>query len=128
MYIIIIILLITYIIYLHYRQKQRDTHLEQLKNALLTYFVMIIFKDQIETGPITTNFDGTKLPPLSGANTKHACFTYIIDETSFRKSTFYTPSMLKKHIAIQKFLELHLNTSEQVSKFFDDVLQKCHVE
>jgi hypothetical protein len=122
MYVIIIILLISYIIYLHYSRKQTDTHLEQLKNALLTYFLMKIFRDHIEEGPIITVFDGTTLPPLSGSDTKHACFTYIIDETSFRKSIFFTPSMLKKHIAIHKFLVLHLNTKEQVSKFFDNVI------
>jgi hypothetical protein len=120
---LIILILVAYIVYTQ-KKEQKNTNLEQLKNALLTYHMTEVFANKIERGPITTVFDGSSLPPLSGYNLINACFSYIMDEDEFKKHPFYTQTMAMKHKAIDRFLELNLNTREQVTKFFDDVTNK----
>lgn len=115
---IIITILIGYIL-LFRRKEQKKKKLEQLKNALLTFAMTKVFDDSFEKGPITINYDGSVLPPLSGYNMSNACFSYIIDSDEFKKHPWHTEAIARKHKAIERFLDINLNTSEQVQEFFN---------
>ena len=72
-------------------------------------------------------FNGDKFPALSGSSLAHACYTYIFNRFTFRKSIMYSKAMENKLDAIEKYLNLHLKTEEQTLEFFEKFCEK-HVK
>jgi hypothetical protein len=95
---------------------------EQLKNALLTFALGRVDGDKFDNGALGMQYDkynGDSLPTLSGADLNMACFSYIINKEEFRRDPWYTEIMEKKLDAINRYLDTHLGTDEQVSEFFE---------
>jgi len=112
-----------------YKNCENDsTPLERLKNALLTFALVNIKKeDMAKLCYDYENFNGDKFPALSGSSLAHACYTYIFNRSTFRKSIMYSKAMENKLDAIEKYLNLHLNTQEQTLEFFEKFCEK-HTE
>lgn len=102
------------------QKKATVTPVDRLKNALLSYALHKVSTDRIDS-PIVdyASMDGSKLPPMSGCDMSNACFTYIFDRDEFKNSLFYTPHMEKKLDAIEKYIQKHLGSDDQVQQFFD---------
>lgn len=120
--IIIAILSFCYNIFLISKNKYKPLReVDNLKNALLTFALSTIRKDDFDSlNMIYNSFDGSKLPMLSGYDISNACFSYIIDKNEFKRSPFYTTGMSNKIEAIDRYIDKNLNTKEQVSDFFND--------
>ena len=131
------------------------TPLEKLKNALLTFALVNInskdmaFSVDSPSGAICgesrfctaaggfakpsklyyqyEKYNGDKFPALSGSSVAHACYTYIFHRSTFRKSVMYSKAYENKLDAIEKYLNLHLNTQEQTFDFFEKFCKK-HTE
>lgn len=101
----------------------------RLKNALLSYALMKIKKDDFEgldsgvsfidfTTPIINykTYDGDKLPRLHGFSIVNALMSYIVKP--YESFFYYTDHMNDKYIAIDKYIQKHLATDEQVDDFF----------
>ena len=118
-----------YYIVRKYKKCENDsTPLEQLKNALLTFaLVNINSKDMAKLDYRYENYDGDKFPALSGCSVAHACYTYIFNRSTFRKSVMYSKAYENKLDAIEKYLNLHLNTQEDTLDFFEKFCEK-HTE
>lgn len=101
-----------------------NTYVEALKNALMTFHLSRICKDDFDEMPVANYsvFDGTKLPALAGATFEHACLSYISNKHEFRKDPFYTPYMEAKIDAIQKYLNKKFNTQDCVIDFLSQVV------
>ena len=82
--------------------------LEVLKNALLTQALMTVRTSDF-SDDASDVYDGTKLPPLRGADWTHATLSYM-DE-----------GIQPKLAAIDRYLERNLSTAEQVMKFLDNL-------
>lgn len=72
-------------------QLDESNYVKHVKNALFAYALAVVFKDDMDTLDEYTEYDGTKLPCLSGHSFSNACFTY-----------FYTSS--NKTAAINRYL------------------------
>ena len=79
---------------------------QHLGEAALTLLLTSVFEDRFPNLPDLNydRYDGSKLPLLSGYNTANACLTYIKHGGS-------------KSRAIERFLDNHLRSREQVSDF-----------
>jgi len=115
-----------------YRQIEENrndsTPLERLKNALLTFALVDIKKEDMSKLCYDyENFNGDKFPALSGSSVAHACYTYILNRSMFRKSIMYSKAFENKLDAIEKYLNLHLKTEEQTLEFFEKFCEK-HVD
>lgn len=103
-------------------------HIEQLKNALLSYALNTIKINDPNFKPFSDfrmdyeNFDGTQLPMFSGCDITNACFTYI---KQCEETNLY---MEDKQIAIQKYLIKNLNTSEQIVNFFNKFVELTKIK
>lgn len=117
------LVLITYclaisVIYLLFKTQKEMKPIDKLKNALLSHALML-------SGDVDDNnfnykgFDGTKLPSFSGNSMTNACWNYKLDKELFRKSMFYTSQMESKINAIEKYINLNLDTNEKVYEFFE---------
>jgi hypothetical protein len=107
--------LCTYIIYLVYKSQLfrniKDEY-EPIKNALLTYALVTVYRDLIETGNYNYNeYDGHQLPSLSGADAINALMSYIYKSDN--------PHMQSKYNAIQRFLSNYLRTSMDQEAFLE---------
>lgn len=112
--------LITYCYRANRRKRARNRPVEALKNALLTFALALTRPGDFDNENMKYGiFDGSRLPMLSGAQIEHACFTYIIDKEEFRKDPWYTPIMHDKLMAIDKYIERHLATDDDVARFFE---------
>lgn len=123
----IIAALVIYIFILHKKtEMDKNTNLETLKNALLSYALSQVKKDDFDHLNFAyPMFDGTKLPSMSGCNTINACTSYIIDKQDFRKSPFYTQHMENKLDAIEKYLNKQFDTDAKVMDFLEAFIKKA---
>jgi hypothetical protein len=103
----------------------KNTKVESLKNALLSYALSEVKKDDFDHwNSAYQTFDGTKLPSMSGCNQVNACTSYIIDKGEFRKDPFYTHHMESKLDAIEKYLNMHFDTDDKVIDFMEAFIKK----
>lgn len=120
---IIIAALLIYIGILHTYRKhggEKNKRVEVVKNGLLSYALNKVKKDDFDHLNFAyQNFDGTKLPSMSGCDIVNACTSYIIDKQEFRKNPFYTPHMESKLDAIDKYLDTHFDTDAKVIDFME---------
>lgn len=118
---VIIAALVTYIVILHRRyRKVTNPHVDFLKNALLSYALSQVKKDDFDHFNFAyQTFDGTKLPSMSGYDTVNACASYIIDKKMFRKGPFYTTHMESKLDAIDKYLDAQFDSNDKVTNFLE---------
>ena len=104
------------------------TPLERLKNALLTFALVDIKKeDMAKLDYQYEKYNGDKFPALSGSSVAHACYTYIFHRSTFRKSVMYSKAYESKLDAIEKYLNLHLKTEDQTQDLFEKFCEK-HVD
>jgi hypothetical protein len=102
------------------RSKQKSNkYVEKLKNALLSYALLQIGKTDNELNFDYSKFDGNLLPEFSGCSTPNACFTYILDKAEFKKNHFYSPRMMEKLNAIERYLDKNLCDEEKIKVFFE---------
>lgn len=114
-------------IFIHQRQHAmtKNTKVETLKNALLSYALSELKKDDFDHwNSAYQTFDGTKLPSMSGYNQVNACASYIIDKGELRKSPFYTQHMESKLDAIDKYLNMQFDTDAKVIDFMEAFIKK----
>lgn len=95
-----------------------NKHIEDLKNALLAY-ALIINKKKDPNLKLSFNInyaamDGTELPMFSGYSIRNACFSYLT-----RNGIMY-----EKEKAIQRYLDKNLGDEEQTFEFFDRFVEK----
>lgn len=108
--------------------ERANTPIELLKNALLTYALTKIKSTDFHCNFNYTEFDGTKLPTLSGYNVPNACFSYMskfsyISPLHSKNYSYFNPlyskNMAAKTHAIEKYLKQNLNTNEKILHFFE---------
>ena len=105
--------------------KNNNSSLEKLKNALLSFAIVSINKDDMEgLGTDYSKYKGDKYPPLSGSSVAHACFTYIFNREKFKNSIMYTVMMESKLDAIEKYLKKQFKTDDQTMEFFEKFCEK----
>lgn len=126
-FILIISVLVIYIFFLHRKNGvEKNTKVESLKNALLSYALSQVKKDDFDHLNFAYRmFDGTKLPSMSGCNQINACTSYIVDKQDFRKSPFYTQHMESKLDAIEKYLNKQFDTDAKVMDFMEAFMKKA---
>jgi len=100
--------------------ERANTPIELLKNALLTYALGKIKSTDFDCNFNYTEFDGTKLPTMSGYNISNACFSYMAKCSYF--TPLYSKNMATKTHAIEKYLKQNLNTNEKVLHFFEQYI------
>jgi hypothetical protein len=115
-----------------YRQIEENrndsTPLERLKNALLTFALVDIKKEDMSKLDYQyEKYNGDKFPALSGSSVAHACYTYIFNRSTFKKSIMYSKAYESKLDAIEKYLNLHLKTEDQTMDLFEKFCEK-HTE
>lgn len=102
----------------------KNYYINSLKNALLTR-ALIKHNSKDINEMIDYNFkeyDGSKLPHISGWDYSSICFSYIQpDFTSY--NGFSNKIMDQKEEAIYKYLHKHFNTTKTVKQFFHKVTQ-----
>ena len=104
------------------------TPLEKLKNALLTFALVDIKKEDMAGLDMNyAKYDGSKFPALSGSSLVHACYTYIFNRALFQKSPMFSAMYESKLDAIEKYLNLHLKSEDQTMDLFKKFCEK-HVE
>ena len=99
------------------QSKNTPTPLDLLKNALLTFAIINVNKDDMDHSFDYALYDGSKYPPLSGSNITNACLSYIMDRTEFRKHPFYTVRMEEKLNAIDLYLNKSFDSTDKVVEF-----------
>lgn len=119
-----------YLCYRWYTKKnKKDYYINCLKNALLTN-ALIKHNSKDINQMIDYNFkeyDGRKLPHLSGCDYSNICFSYIQpDYTNYNE--FSNKVMDQKEEAIYKYLHKNFNTTKDVNQFFDKVIQENNSE
>lgn len=102
----------------------RTNNIDKLKNALLTLSLIKLKENDFSTSVYYTNYDGNKLPPLSGNDLTRACFTYILDIHEFRNSNIYSSLAENKLKAIYKYLNNNFATEHEVMEYFKEVLER----
>ena len=117
----------------HYYQHnlKNSEPVDQLKNALLTLALISIKQKDIDNNS-TVNYaspdwDGDKLPSLSGCSLENICFSYLTSRGDLRNG-FYSKHMENKLVAIEKYLSKHLNTPKQVNDFFNSFYNKIQLD
>ena len=103
---------------------KKTNNIDNLKNALLTLSLFKLRRDDVSDSFDYQNYDGTKLPPLSGADLSMACFSYILDIQEFRNSNMYSGLMETKLRAINKYLDKNFATEQQIVEFFEQVVER----
>lgn len=106
------------------RRKPVQTPLDRLKNALLSFALAITCKNDVSESALYANYDGTKLPTMSGADLTNACFTYILDVNEFRKDPWYSQVMEAKIHAINRYIDKNLDTDEKVTILFNKFIAR----
>lgn len=105
---------------------QKTDRVEMLKNALLTFALARVNQEDFDNENMNyAEFDGSKLPMLSGADATNALMSYIIDKGKLRKDPFYTKIMEDKVAAIEKYLAVHFDSDDKVEAFIADLIQRC---
>lgn len=102
----------------------QTTNIDKLKNALLTLSLIKLKDKDFSTSIYYKNYDGTKLPPLSGNDLTRACFTYIFDIHEFRNSNIYSSLAENKLKAIHKYLNTNFASEHDVMEYFKEVLER----
>ena len=113
-----------------WRNKQEPNlkPIDRLKNALLSYALMKAKSTDVDNIHMNYSvFDGTTLPSFSGSSVENACFTYILDKTSFKNDPFFSHNMLFKILAVEKYLDKNLSTDDQVLDFFSNFIDSTRV-
>ena len=112
-YLIIGICILWYILNRFMNQRPQHQAIDLLKNALLSYALLKVKNKDVDHFNMKySNFDGTKLPMMSGCNLSNACFTYITNVS-------FTKTMMDKSAAIDKYIQRNLGTEQQIQEFFD---------
>jgi hypothetical protein len=102
------------------KSTKNTSKIETLKNGLLSLLLLVVRSKDIDNIQLQYDtFDGTSLPMFSGYSTENACFSYIQNEGQ-GKNVFYTRHMLQKLQAIDKYIDMHLSTDDQINVAFSD--------
>ena len=126
---IILVTIIVFLVYYISCTPATNEHVEKLKNALLTYALKEVYTSKFAGLNLNySTYDGSTLPHLSGYSLENACFSCIIDKNEFRKSPFYTKTMEDKSIAIDKFLDKHIDSDAAAVELFTDFVKKTDSE
>lgn len=104
----------------HKKRQRKPKPIETLKNALLTYALMTVNYADFDTNYDYKSYDGSKLPSMSGVSLTSSCFSYITDINDLCNRMFYTPQMMLKLQAIQRYLDANFDTTEKTIDFFDN--------
>ena len=84
---------------------------EMLKNALLSYALIVLRQDDIDVFNFNYNsFDGTKLPSFAGCDTNNAIMSYM------------NTSMIDKNQAIERYIKNRFATNKDVESFMIEFL------
>lgn len=92
-------------------EERNEMPTSMIAKTILTLVLTNKFKDDISTEHSYNDYDGTKLPPLSGYNLLNALSTYIDhggDKTE----------------AVEKFIDKHIRTPEQLQELIDYLQNK----
>lgn len=92
-------------------KERNEMPTSMIAKTILTLVLTNKFKDDISTEHSYQDFDGTKLPPMSGHSLLNALSTYIdhgCDKTE----------------AIEKFIDKNLRTPEQLQELIDYLQNK----
>jgi hypothetical protein len=117
--------LITCYMHFYIKDENGDKPIERLKNALLTFAIISVNKDDMAGLDFDYNsYNGSKYPALSGSSIENACFSYIFNVKKLKTSGWYSPNYASKMNAIQKYLDKNLSTDDQVFSFFRKVCEK----
>ena len=100
--------------------KEEDSQIEYLKNALLTLALLSVRSEDMDA----VNYDyiecnGDTYPAINGYSVPDACFEYIISNKRCKQYQYYSDKMG----AFQKYIQKKLHTREQISNFFNDFIQ-----
>jgi hypothetical protein len=82
---------------------------EHLKNALFTIALIVIYNDSIGDNDAYEEYDGTELPPLTGADPVNALISYMYPG--------HTGTMYNKYLAVKRFIDNHLCGDQQQEVF-----------
>jgi hypothetical protein len=96
-----------------------NPHVEKIKNALLSYALFKVCKDDIdEINKDYKSFDGTKLPMLSGFSTENACYSYVVPKEEYENNVFHSDVMASKMEAIDKYFAKNFGSDGKAMNFF----------
>lgn len=99
----------------YYSEKHRHSHhVEKLKNALLSYALLTVYKNKIAAHCLYHQYDGKYLPPPSGYEAIQSCFNYIM-----MKDT----GIWQKQIVIDDFIQSHITSEDDARVFFSQFLK-----
>ncbi len=103
----------TYVLHLFDIKKTEEKgSLEMLKNALLSMAMTIVYSDNIDRNNYNYDgYDGSCLPPLSGADIVNGYMSYMIDSDN--------PHIHAKFNAIQRFIHSNLISEGDQERFLE---------
>jgi hypothetical protein len=105
-----------YVLSIFENKKATKDDYEQLKNALLSMALTIVFSDSIEPGKYNYDeYDGSALPPLSGADLVNAYMSYMTDSAN--------PHIHSKYNAIQRFLHSNIISEQDQETFLANFIE-----
>ena len=106
---------ITYAHHIFENKKRQKDELEVLKNGLLTMALSMVYSDHIDRDNFNyEEYDGSRLPSLSGCDPVNACMSYIVDSPN--------PHIHAKYNAIQRFLHLNLHSENDQETFLQEFM------
>jgi hypothetical protein len=90
-------------------KQRQELPTQKIAEAVLAAVLMKKYKDKMDdSNEDYASYDGTKLPYPAGMSVSHALLTYISHGGN-------------KTEAIEKFIDLHLRTPEQLTKFLNEI-------
>ena len=96
---------------IRFTRRPSNKHREQLKNALLVDAISKVMPDKIDAHD-KGHYDGTRLPPITVLNK----FCYLTDPNKYLLQV--DTDTTNRYIAVNKFLDTHLRTEQQVQDFY----------
>ena len=106
--------------------QNNNKSINNLKNALLSLFLLLVCKKDIDKNRDYTKYNGSKLPPFSGNSIENALMSYIISKDTLATSGFSSKTMVDHQDAINKYLNKKLNNDKKISKLFNKFM-KDHI-
>ena len=96
------------------RKKTGTTSLERLKNALLSFALLVTCDVELMKNDLYHD----------GGDLTYICFTYLQDRDDFATAPFANPAMFAKANEVQRFIARNLSDDGQVIEFFEDFVQR----
>jgi hypothetical protein len=105
-----------------WRRRRTTPPIEQLKNSLLAHALLRTQRVDRDADKRYSAFDGSVLPHFSGPNLEIACRSYVVPLLDRLRGPFFTPQMVQKSAAIDRYIRRNLDTEEAVSVCFKTYL------